>query len=434
MTSERHFDQDLPDLLAQVAQAPAPDYRDLVVQQTARMRQRPAWTFPERWLPMSVVTSRAAMAPRFPLRIVGVVALLLLALIVGAVLIGGSQRRLPAPFGPARNGLVAYASGGDIFTGVAVTGNSTTIVKGPGYTNPRWSRDGTQLVFQRQDVVLGPGLLYVARADGSNLVQVTPQPLPAIENYSFSPDGKEILIAASPAGVPRILIAATDGRGIRQLDLPGRVTDAAWRPPAGSEILVMDSGDDPNGSDSSIYAVNPQDGKVRTILKGADATGLFRGHPAWSPDGSMISFGEWCGCTPNDALDVQTHIIAADGTADRILPIPTDAVWQAPYGWSNAGTRLLAIRGYTGGIEQARPVAIPVDGSGSGREVPYPGGMGTPATWAWEWAPDDSSILGTPADASGAVLDQVLLDPMAGTSRSLPWASVSQPSWQRVAP
>ena len=34
MTSERRFDQDLPDLLAQVAQAPAPDYRDLIVQQT----------------------------------------------------------------------------------------------------------------------------------------------------------------------------------------------------------------------------------------------------------------------------------------------------------------------------------------------------------------------------------------------------------------
>jgi hypothetical protein len=109
MTSERRFDQDLPDLLAQVAQAPAPDYRDLIVQRTERMRQRPAWTFPERWLPMSAVTSRAAAAPRFPLRIVGVVALLLIALIVGAVLFAGSQRHLPAPFGLAASGRVAYA-------------------------------------------------------------------------------------------------------------------------------------------------------------------------------------------------------------------------------------------------------------------------------------------------------------------------------------
>ena len=36
-----------------------------------------------------------------------------------------------------------------------------------------------------------------------------------------------------------------------------------------------------------------------------------------------------------------------------------------------------------------------------------------PAQWtvsAWEWAPDDTSILGTPADANGTILNQVLLD------------------------
>ena len=82
----------------------------------------------------------------------------------------------------------------------------------------------------------------------------------------------------------------------------------------------------------------------------------------------------------------------------------------------------------------SRPVAVPVAGSGFGIEIPYPGGIGTPDVSAWEWAPDDTSILGTPADASGNVLDQVLLDPVNGTSRTVPWASVSQPSWQRLAP
>ena len=44
-----------------------PDYRDDIVRQTARTRQRPAWTFPERWLPVSVITSRALAAPTGPL-------------------------------------------------------------------------------------------------------------------------------------------------------------------------------------------------------------------------------------------------------------------------------------------------------------------------------------------------------------------------------
>jgi dipeptidyl aminopeptidase/acylaminoacyl peptidase len=432
MSSDLRFEQELPFLLDDLYMGPMPRYRDHVLQQTARTRQRPAWSILERWLPMVDIVRQPLFAARLPWRAIGV-GLALLALLVAVVsaLILSGRPRLPAPFGPARNGLVAYASGGDIFTVDAVTGNSTAIVKGPGDTNPRWSRDGTRLAFERQDVALGPGLLFVARADGSGLIQVTPQPLPAIANYTFSPDGKEILISASPGAFTHILIAATDGSGIRQVDLPGPATDAAWRPPDGSEILFMDSGTDPNGSDSGIYAINAQDGKVRTILAGADAAGRFRGHPAWSLDGSLISFGEWTGV---NGTDVQTHIIAPDGTGDRILPIPTDAVWQAPESWSNDGTRLLAIRGYTGGAEQSRPVAVPVAGSGFGIEIPYSGGIGTADVSDWEWAPDDKSILGTPADPSGAMLNQVLLDPVAGTSRTLPWKSVSQPTWQRLAP
>ena len=130
MTSERRFDQDLPDLLAQVAQAPAPEYRDLIVQRTARTRQRPAWTFPDRWLPMSVVTTRAFAAPPIRWRVVGVVALLLLALAVGLVVVAGSQRHVPAPFGRAANGLVAYEVGGDIFTADPVTGVAKAVVTG----------------------------------------------------------------------------------------------------------------------------------------------------------------------------------------------------------------------------------------------------------------------------------------------------------------
>jgi hypothetical protein len=165
------------------------------------------------------------------------------------------------------------------------------------------------------------------------------------------------------------------------------------------------------------------------ILKGADAAGHFRGHPAWSPDGTLISFGEWMGV---NGVDVHTHIIWADGTRDRVLPEPTGAMWQSPFAWSNDGTRLLAIRGYTNGVDQARPVVVPVDGSGPGVEIGSASGTGGVSDWAW--APDDSSILGTPTDASGNVLDQVILDPVTRTTRTLPWASVSQPSWQRLAP
>ena len=324
MSPERRFEQELPGLLDDLYLGPTPTYRDHVLQQTVRTRQRPAWLILERWLPMVDIAGQPVLVRRLPWRTIGLVVLLMALLVVAlAALAVGGRPKLPAPFGPAGNGLVAYDSDGNIYTADPVTGHSTAIAKGPGDRGPRWSRDGTRLAFARQDLASGTSLslLYVVNADGSGLVQVTPQPLPAteIDTYTFSPDGKEILISAAPAGFTHVLIAATDGSGVRQVDLQGRATEAAWRPPDGSEILFQDEGTDSNGSDSGIYALNVQDGKVRTILAGADAAGRFRGHAAWSPDGSLISFGEWPGLT---GIDVQTHIIAADGTGDRILPMP----------------------------------------------------------------------------------------------------------------
>jgi dipeptidyl aminopeptidase/acylaminoacyl peptidase len=440
MKSDRRFEEDLPRLLEDLYLGPMPSYRDHLLQHTARTRQRRAWSIPGRWLPLVDITRQPVLVARVPWRMIGL-GLALIAVLVGmvAALIVGGRPHLPAPFGLARNGLVAYASGGDIHTVDPVTGSSTAIVRGPETDlNPRWSRDGTRLAFERKSGGdSSPGLVYVARADGADVVQVTPGPLSNITNYDFSPDGKKLLISAEITGMvgttiggPGMFIAATDGGGIRQLDVGMPATNAAWRPPDGADILFMDAGDSANGY-GSIHLVSADGGPVRTILATVAGSGRYRGNPAWSPDGSLVSYGEW---TDSASLTVQTHVMAADGTGDRTLPIPDAAAWQAPYGWSNDGTRLLLIRGYSGGVDQARPVAIPVDGSGTGIEIPYPGGMENTSPSDWEWAPDDSVILGTPADASGNLLDQVLLDPVGGTSRTLPWASVSRPSWQRLAP
>jgi Tol biopolymer transport system component len=429
MMPNDRFDRRLPVILEELSQPRKPDYFDDLVGLSARTRQRSAWTLLERWLPVVDIARQPAFARQVPWRPIAILTLILLLILASLAYVLGSQHAVPAPFGPARNGQVAFAKDGDIYTADPTTGRSTAVIQGPGDINPRWSGDGTRLVFEREAVAEGPGLLYVARADGSDLIQVTPQPLAGIATYAFSPNGKEILITASAGGIPAVFIAEADGSGIHQLDLPGRATDVAWRPPDGSEILLMDDGTDQNGTDSSIYAVNVAEGKIRTILKGADAAGHFRGHAAWSPDGTKISFGEWMGV---NGIDVHAYIVNADGTGDRPLPIPTGAVWQSPFAWSNDGTRLLAIRGYTGGVDQARPVIVPVDGSGPGVEIASTSGTGAVSDWAW--APDDSSILGTPTNVTGAVLDQVLLDPVTRTSRTLPWVSVSQPSWQRLAP
>jgi dipeptidyl aminopeptidase/acylaminoacyl peptidase len=430
MMPNARFERQLPALLTELAEPRTPDYLDDLLWQTAHTTQRPAWSLPERWLPMLDIARQPVAAPPLPWRSIGLAfALMALLIAMVAALVVGGRTNPPAPFGPARNGLVAYSSGGDIFTADPVTGASTAIVAGPTTDlNPRWSLDGTRLAFERKSSGdVGPGLLFVVQADGSNPVLVTPEALPGIESYHFSPNGEELLISASPDRTPGILIAATDGGGIRQLQLPGPATRAAWRPPDGTEIVFMDTGSVTQGF-GGIHIVDVASGDVRTVLE--EDPILHRDLTGWSPDGSQIAYIEWI---DSGSLTAQTHVMAADGSGDRVLPLPEDAVWQAAFSWSNDGTRLLAIRGYTGGYEGSVAVAMPVDGSGHGIEFDASGAIATECCTAWEWAPDDSAILGTPTDDAGRPFDQVVLDPVTGTSTVVPWQTTSHPSWQRLA-
>src|SRR5262245_48957726 len=85
-----------------------------VLARTARTGRRPAWRIPERWIPMSAITTRIATPPGVPWRTIAVAAVLL-ALLAGAVLVAGSLRqRVPPPFGPAANGALHYSVEGDL--------------------------------------------------------------------------------------------------------------------------------------------------------------------------------------------------------------------------------------------------------------------------------------------------------------------------------
>jgi dipeptidyl aminopeptidase/acylaminoacyl peptidase len=428
MTSDQRFERELPDLLADLYMAPMPTYRDEVLRESAGTRQRPAWTFLSRWLPTVEIARRLGIPPPIPWRSIGLAALLAgIILAMLAALIVGSRPRIPAPFGPARTGLVAYADDGEIYTVDTATGISTAVVTGPATDiDPRWSLDGTHFAFERKvDGDLGPGWVYIARADGTGLVQITREPIPGITRYAFSPDGQEVLISGGPSSSSILLIAAADGSAIRELDVGSiPATNAAWRPPDGTEILFADD----RTSSRGLYAVNADGGNIRTIVE--PVTGRYRDQATWSQDGSKIAYMEWGDAT---SITSRIHVIAADGTGDQLLPMPSEATWELARGWSNDGTRLLAVRGYSGDWNGSRLVAIPVDGSGFGVEIGDPN-MDVQCCSVWEWAPDDTSILGTPADPQGRPREQVLLDPVAGTATTVPWTTSSLPSWQRLAP
>ncbi|HLA17289.1 MAG TPA: hypothetical protein VJZ72_10350, partial [Candidatus Limnocylindrales bacterium] len=201
MTTFDRIERRMPVLLDELVVAQRPDYLDSILGQTERTSQRPGWTFIERWLPMSALTERLAPAPRLPWRTIGAVALIVLALVAGAILIVGNQpRKLPAPFGPAANGQIAYAADGDIFTADPTTGDSRALVTGPGIdTDPVYTRDGTKIAFTRT-VAGGQREVYTADVDGGAAVLVTTEPISSVSGYEFSPDGTTIAIASMATG------------------------------------------------------------------------------------------------------------------------------------------------------------------------------------------------------------------------------------------
>ena len=435
MTTDRHLERDLPAILGEIATGRYPDYIDDVLTTTAQRRQRPTWTFPERWLPVELVTARVP-STRMPWRRLGVLALI--ALLFAAAIVGyvaSQQTRLPAPFGPARNGHVVYAEKGDIYSVDPRSGVAQAIVTGPETDlDPRFSRDGTKVVFERR-LDDGKSLVLVAQANGGGLAQVTPKPVELSKSvlgehwdrYQFSPDGLTVLIASTKNGVPGIAIAQSDGSGIREIAFPRLLaTEPSFRPD-GSEILFVADG--VTGKGHGIFAVNATSGTVRTIVEPSSVFDLAMAN--WSPNGAQISYARWGGA---EGLTVHARVISADGTGDRELPAPPDAVWSSGSEWSNDGTRVLTWHGSTQEFKNVRVAIVPADGSSPGTEIPYNGVINDGCCAAWEWAPDDSKVLGTPIDANGQPLQQVIVDPIAHAIAPAPWTTTSDPTWQRVAP
>jgi len=437
MTTERRLVNDLPNILGELAVGPYPEYIDDVLATTADVRQRPAWTFPERWLPMVDTMRQPVLVPRMPWRAISMAMLLLALLLAAAAIYIGNQKRVPAPFGLARNGLIAYSDGGDIFTADPVTGTATVIVTGPEKdVGPRYSLDGTLVAFERKLDGKVESQIYVSRSDGSELRPVTQQPVVlasggvgrAWEKYEFSPDGKSLLIATNSTatgryGHPTLTLAQTDGSGARELDFGMAATEPSFRPPYGTEILFIGRID---GYRRGLFAVDASNEKnVRQILM-VDA-GFDLAGASWSPDGSQVAYWSWAG--RGAGLDAKTRVVAADGTGDRELPSPPGAIWNAHATWSNDGTKLFIARAYSDQFEDVRGVVIPADGTDFGIEVAQ--AVETQCCAAWMWSPDDSKILGrsTPAGSLGHT---IVIDVARRQTTLSPWAAYD-PTWQRLA-
>lgn len=409
------FDVRLARWLADDAEHRVGDHLNEVLVVTAATRQRPAWSSPERWLPMDLTARANALGfPRMGrLLLVG---LLLLAITAAAILAIGSRRHVPPPFGPAGNGLVLYQSGGDVMTVDPATGRTTTIVGGvESDIAPRVSRDGTKILFVRE-LAGAKYQLMVAGVDGSG-ARPLGDPIDLLDpnDYaSWSPDGTRVAVDTDMDGHVAVRIFALDGTvTVAFPHDEGSLTPAVgwvqWRPDG--QGLVLQAWYPPV---FGIWTVRVDGTGKRQILPGS---GIDREltTPSLSPDGTTIAFAF--------VDDGQIRLVDSETGVDRGVTFPGGAGDDQKPAWSPDGSRLAFQRAV------GDTAHIVVASAGGGDAVATGPAFNHDQGPNFAFSPDGSQIIAWfPGDGS-----TWLLDPAGGAGQQLSFDAEQLAVWQRLA-
>ncbi|HEX6867870.1 MAG TPA: hypothetical protein VF119_03645 [Candidatus Limnocylindrales bacterium] len=391
---------------------------------TRRIGQRPGWTIPERWLPMQLTMTRT---PRLaPLLAAATVAILLVALVAAALLVG-SRPTLPEPFGIARNGTVAYEASGDIVVADAPGGPGVAVIEGPETdAYPVFALQGDRLAFIRGTP--GKLMLMVARADGSDVRSIA-GPFTSFDGLRWSPDGSAILWGSHEQGIFRLTVARVDGSGSRTLDLGTPADWGSWRPD-GSAILFRGQPGDGTQASAAFLAA-PDGSNVRRLpLPGSKTSVVDFEGLGWSPDGTRISY-----MSDGDAAGMgwQMHVVDIDAAgnvvADHPLHLDPASTGEMLPVWSPDASRIAFILERDGQRQIA--LAEPFDGA-----TVTPIGPSTPAStsgFGYAWSPDGETMLIT-LIPTGEPQTFWSVDLASGVTTPIEQPMVEIPTWQRLAP
>lgn len=385
---------------------------------------------------MTITLRRPLLAP--PVRWLAVgLALLLLA---AAALAVGSLLRGPGPsvVRPAvtaahwKNGLVAYGRDGDIWVADPTPGaEARVLIGGPAVDDsPDFSPDGTRIAWWR---VAGTGpVLMAANADGTDVRQITPEPVILDQGYWWSPDGSAFAITSTIDGMPSVWTIPSDGTGEpRRVDVDFPLSNATWKPD-GSGLLVRGAKDGLTGlypvswpdlvvgdpiiqsdPDSPFYQVDKGFNDFQGAQFSDDGSKLLVSSGMDNGDGTFGVFG---------AVDLRTFVMNADGTDLHRVEADPGSDYES-YGWfSHDGTRLLldVRKGHQHGL-----AIVTLDGSApvvTTAPLEDPAGL-TSAMWS----PDGTTILALRTDD----LTARLIDPHTGDDTPLGWAGGAL-DWQPI--
>jgi hypothetical protein len=297
MTSFDGLDRRLAARLDEHAAPRAPEgLNEAITETIAGTEQRPAWATLERWIPVETRAQFGAV----PRAIIVFALLTLLTLVVAtAVAIGASNPpKLPPPFGPAGNGLLAFESGGDLYVVRPDGTDLRRITADPAWEGlAEWSRDGTKLAYLREPADGGPFDLVVTAPDGTD-PRVVAAGVEDLFGMTWSADGTEIMYAAIDPERPvdvcyrtgdacgfRLYVARSDGSGSRMVGDPQLDARAPALSPDG--VTVAFGGGE--GANEALYLMAWDGSDIRRLETEIPNKQWAFSHQSWSPDGRRIA-------------------------------------------------------------------------------------------------------------------------------------------------
>ena len=449
--SSRSFSSDQLHAAIEDIGGPAlPDYLPEIVGRARRVRQRPAWTFLERWLSVDVAVRHQGV-PR------AVVVSAALSLLVPLLLAGAfmsSSNSLQPGFATG-NGLIAFAAdagAGDDLTSPVEYGDVETTpermdiyVTRPGEPTrvliatdahercPAFSPDGRYLAYVElgQRVRSVAPSIVIVRVDASGVLsapelRVSLPPDAAYERKlsigppcpQWSPDGSQIAYMAIPHhelrvstldGQERVIASITPSRN--GADMP-----FAWKPEGDAIAYTTTDG---------VWS-GPLDGSAPSLVWRTDGRPIS---VSWSPRGELaITVSNEQAVEGGGSRDVRSvHVVDVDTGSERSL----DTIHDYDYGatWSPDGSRLAF-------VDDNGDVRL-CDRSDGSMTTLSPAHADGPEMHFWDvaWSPDGERLLALARSDIGFALvslsqDGASADVLTPWTWAMDWINLQEVSWQ----